>query len=307
MKSPIRTPSLSDLKAFIAVAEQRNFRRAAELSGVTRSTLSHAIRGLEERLGVRLLHRTTRSVSLTDAGEQLLQRITPHLSGLEQALEDVSDAQGQLRGTLRINGAEEAIQQLLITVIPDYQACYPGVELDLVVDGRLVDIVAEGFDAGIRLAEDVAADMIAVRFGEDIRFVAVATPAYLAQHPAPGVPDDLAQHRCIRQRLPGGRRYRWEFSRHGQHVELDVPGTLTLNNSALMAGAALQGLGIAYVPEGHVREAIDEGTLVRVLEAWCPPVPGLCLYFPANRHMPASLRALVDMIKSRNTVTPDTV
>lgn len=307
MKSPIRTPSLSDLKAFIAVAEQRSFRRAAELSGVTRSTLSHAIRGLEERLGVRLLHRTTRSVSLTDAGEQLLQRITPHLSGLEQALEDVSDAQGQLRGTLRINGAEEAIQQLLLTVIPDYQARYPGVELDLVVDGRLVDIVAQGFDAGIRLAEDVAADMIAVRFGEDIRFVAVASPAYLAQHPAPGVPDDLAQHRCIRQRLPGGRRYRWEFSRHGQHVELDVPGTLTLNSSALMAGAALQGLGIAYVPEGHVREAIGEGTLVRVLEAWCPPVPGLCLYFPANRHMPASLRALVDMIKSRNRLTPDTV
>jgi len=307
MKSPIRTPSISDLKVFIAVAEQRSFRRAAELSGVTRSTLSHAIRGLEERLGVRLLHRTTRSVALTDAGEKLLRRITPHLNGLEQALEEVADAQGQLLGTLRINGGEEAIQQLLMTVIPEYQARYPGVELDLVVDGRLVDIVAQGFDAGIRLAEDVAADMIAVRFGEDIRFVAVASPAYLAQHPAPGVPDDLAQHRCIRQRLPGGRRYRWEFSRHGQQVALDVPGTLTLNSSALMAGAALQGLGIAYVPESHVREALNQGMLVRVLEAWCPPVPGLCLYFPANRHMPVSLRALVDMIKRQSPVTPDTV
>jgi len=307
MKSPIRTPSISDLKAFIAVAEQRSFRRAAELSGVTRSTLSHAIRGLEERLGVRLLHRTTRSVALTDAGEKLLRRITPHLNGLEQALEEVADAQGQLLGTLRINGGEEAIQQLLMTVIPEYQARYPGVELDLVVDGRLVDIVAQGFDAGIRLAEDVAADMIAVRFGEDIRFVAVASPAYLAQHPAPGVPDDLAQHRCIRQRLPGGRRYRWEFSRHGQQVALDVPGTLTLNSSALMAGAALQGLGIAYVPESHVREALNQGMLVRVLEAWCPPVPGLCLYFPANRHMPVSLRALVDMIKRQSPVTPDSV
>ncbi|WP_456309610.1 LysR family transcriptional regulator [Serratia proteamaculans] len=307
MKSPIRTPSISDLKAFIAVAEQRSFRRAAELSGVTRSTLSHAIRGLEERLGVRLLHRTTRSVALTDAGEKLLRRITPHLNGLEQALEEVADAQGQLLGTLRINGGEEAIQQLLMTVIPEYQARYPGVELDLVVDGRLVDIVAQGFDAGIRLAEDVAADMIAVRFGEDIRFVAVASPAYLAQHPAPGVPDDLAQHRCIRQRLPGGRRYRWEFSRHGQQVALDVPGTLTLNSSALMAGAAIQGLGIAYVPESHVREALNQGTLVRVLEAWCPPVPGLCLYFPANRHMPVSLRALVDMIKRQSPVTPDGV
>lgn len=307
MKSPIRTPSISDLKAFIAVAEQHSFRRAAELSGVTRSTLSHAIRGLEERLGVRLLHRTTRSVALTDAGEKLLRRITPHLNGLEQALEEVADAQGQLLGTLRINGGEEAIQQLLMTVIPEYQARYPGVELDLVVDGRLVDIVAQGFDAGIRLAEDVAADMIAVRFGEDIRFVAVASPAYLAQHPAPGVPDDLAQHRCIRQRLPGGRRYRWEFSRHDQQVALDVPGTLTLNSSALMAGAALQGLGIAYVPESHVREALNQGMLVRVLEAWCPPVPGLCLYFPANRHMPVSLRALVDMIKRQSPVTPDSV
>ncbi len=298
MKSPVKTPTLSDLKAFIAVAEQRSFRRAADLSGVTRSTLSHAIRGLEERLGLRLLHRTTRSVALTEAGEQLLRLISPHLAGLEQALEEVADTQGQMLGTLRINGGEEAIYLLLNTVIEEYQTRYPGVELDLVVDGRLADIVAEGFDAGIRLAEDVPADMVAVRFSDDVRFLAVAAPAYLAQHPAPEVPDELAQHRCIRQRLPSGRRYRWEFAHHGQSIALDVPGTLTLNSSQLMVDAAVKGLGIAYVPELHARTALDEGLLVTVLESWCPAIPGLCVYFPANRHMPASLRALVDIIKN---------
>lgn len=301
MKSPVKTPSLSDLKAFIAVAEQRSFRRAAELSGVTRSTLSHAIRGLEQRLGVRLLHRTTRSVALTQAGEQLLRRIVPHLNGLDQALEDIADTQGQLLGTLRINGGVEAIQLLLETVVPEYQARYPGVDLDLIAEGRLVDIVAQGFDAGIRLAEAVPADMIAVRFGGDVRFLAVASPEYLAKYAAPEVPDDLSEHRCIRQRLPGGGRYRWEFSRHGQDIVLDVPGTLTLNNPQLMVDAAIHGLGIAYVPEMDARHALDDGRLVTLLEPWCPPLPGLCLYFPANRHMPASLRALVDMIKARTS------
>jgi DNA-binding transcriptional LysR family regulator len=177
---------------------------------------------------------------------------------------------------------------------------YPGVSLDLVVDGRLVDIVAEGFDAGIRLAEDVPADMVAVRFGEDVRFLAVASPSYLRQHPAPASPDDLAHHQCIRQRLPSGKRYRWEFSRHGQSILLDVPGTLTLNSSPLMVDAAINGLGIAYVPDVHARAALADGRLVTVLEPWCPPIPGLCLWFPANRHMPASLRALIDLIKERN-------
>ncbi|MCL6316000.1 LysR family transcriptional regulator [Pectobacterium atrosepticum] len=307
MKSPMKTPTLSDLKAFIAVADQRSFRRAADLSGVTRSTLSHAICGLEERLGVRLLHRTTRSVALTEAGEQLLQRMRPHLNGLEQALEEVADTQGQPIGSLRINGGEEAIRLLLHTVVPSYQARYPSVVLDLVVDGRLVDIVAEGFDAGIRLAEDVPRDMVAIRFGNDMRFLAVASPAYLMKHPAPSVPDDLVQHQCIRQRLPSGRRYRWEFSRHGQDIALDVPGTLTLNSSPLMVCAAIQGLGITYVPEVHARAALDDGRLVTVLEPWSPPIPGLCLYFPANRHMPASLRALVDMIKKTPTLVRNVV
>lgn len=298
MKSSVKTPTLSDMKAFMLVAEQRSFRRAADLSGVTRSTLSHAIQGLEARLGIRLLHRTTRSVSLTEAGETLLRRIAPLLNELEQALEDAANTRGHLSGSLRINGGEEAMNLLLQTIVPDYMARYPEVALDLVVDGRLVDIVAEGFDAGIRLAEDVPADMIAVRFSDDVRFLSVASPIYLAKHPAPAIPDDLVHHQCIRQRLPSGKRFRWEFSLYDHNITLDVPGTLTLNSPSLMVDAAIKGLGIAYVAEMHARQALDDGRLVSVLERWCPPIPGLCIWFPANRHMPASLRALIDMIKN---------
>lgn len=293
----MKIPSLSDLNAFVAVAEQRSFRKAAELSGVTRSSLSHTIRGLEEKLGVRLFHRTTRSVSLTESGEQLIRRITPHIAGLEQAVIEIARTQGQLLGTLRINGCEEAIQLLLQTIVPEYQANYPNVELDLVVEGRLVDIVAEGFDAGIRLAENVPVDMIAVPIGEDIRFLVVASPLYLAKNSAPETPYELLKHQCIRQRLPGGKRYRWEFSLNGQNIALDVPGTLTLNRSPLMVDAAIRGLGLAFIPEIHARQALNDGRLLTVLEKWSLTVPGLRLYFPANRHMPASLRALVNMIK----------
>src|SRR3546814_514360 len=210
--------------ALMAVAEYRRLRRAAELLGVTRSSLSHAVRGLEERLGVRLLHRTTRSVSLTEAGERLLGRLDPLLSDLDQVLEDVAGAQGRPMGKLRINGSEGAIRLLLQTVVPGFLARYPGVELDLVAEGSLVDIVEQGFDAGVRLGEAVPKDMIAIRIGSDMRFLAVASPGYLASHPAPGVPGELAQHQCIRQRLPSGKRYRWEFRKRGQELPLEEIG-----------------------------------------------------------------------------------
>ncbi|AOR65359.1 LysR family transcriptional regulator [Pectobacterium wasabiae] len=299
MKSHRKNPTFSDLKAFIAIAEQKSFRRAADFTGITRSALSHAIRNLEAQLQIRLLHRTTRSIALTEAGHQLLQRISPHITGLEQALHEVADTQGQVLGTLRINGGEEGISQLIGTFISEYQARYPLVELDLVVDGTFSDIVAEGFDAGIRLADDVPMDMIAVRLSEDIRFLAVASPDYLATHPAPQTPEELAHHHCIRQRLPSGKRFRWEFSQHGQDICLDVPGTLTLNTPAMMIDAAKRGMGIAYVAEVHADAALRHGELLVVLEPWSLSITGLSLYFPANRHMPASLRALVDMIKAR--------
>ena len=291
-------PTLTDLRAFMAVAEHRSFRQAADLLGITRSTLSHAIRGLEDSVGARLLHRTTRSVSLTEAGKRLLGRLDPLMSDLDAALEEVAGAQGHTTGTLRINGGENAIRLLLQTVVPEFLKRYPGVELDLVAEGRLVDIVEQGFDAGVRLGEAVPKDMVAVRLGPDIRFLAVASPAYLAVHPAPKVPDGLSKHQCIRQRLPSGKRYRWEFLKRRQEVAIDVPGVLTLDNNQLMVEAALDGVGIAYVPEPYARDALDDGRLVTVLEDWCPVIPGLFLYFPGTRHMPTSLRAFIDMVRT---------
>jgi len=299
MKSPIGSPSLKDLKAFMAVAEQRSFRRAAELLGVTRSSLSHTVRGLEARLGTRLLHRTTRSVFLTEIGEQFLARLDPLLGDLGQLLEEVADAHGRPTGTLKINGSEAGIRLLLETLVPEFLARYPGVELDLVAQGQLVDIVEHGFDAGVRLGEALPKDMVAVRLGPDMRFLAVASPDYLAANPAPATPDELAKHRCIRQRLPSGKRYRWEFCKRGQELALDVPGVLTLDNSQLMVEAAASGMGIAYVPEVYARPFIDAGSLIVVLEDWCPSIPGLHLYFPNNRHVPVGLRAFINMAKAQ--------
>ncbi|SDV46704.1 LysR family transcriptional regulator [Chitinasiproducens palmae] len=291
-------PTLHDLHAFAAVATQRSFRRAADLIGVSRSSLSHAMRGLEADLGLRLLNRTTRSVSLTPEGQRLLARLAPLLADLDAALGDASAAAGQPSGTLRVNGNEAAIRMLLQTVIPVYLSRYPAVEVDLVAQGQFVDIVADGFDAGVRLAEAVPKDMIAVPLGGDVRFLAVASPAYLARHPPPATPDGLLSHRCIRQRLPSGKRYRWEFERQGETRAIDVNGALTLDNSQLMVEAAADGLGIAYVPEPYARRLLDAGALLTVCEAWCSPTDGLRLYYPANRHVPPALRALIDLVRS---------
>ena len=291
-------PSLADLTAFASIAEHRSFRRAADALGVSRSSLSHLMRTLEQTLDVRLLHRTTRSVAPTEAGERLLKRLAPVLRDLDEALDAVSDDSGQPSGTLRINGNEAAVRLLLRTIVPLFLARYPQMALDLVSEGRLIDIVEQGFDAGVRLAESVPQDMIAVRLGGDIRFVAVASPAYLSAKSPPVQPDDLRQHRCIRQRLPSGKLYRWEFARHGQEIAIDVPGALTLDHSALMAEAAIDGLGIAFVPEHVARAGLESKKLAIVLEDWSPAIPGLCLYFPGNRHVPAGLRAFIDMLRT---------
>ena len=219
-------PSLADLKAFIQVAQQRSFQKAADSLGVSRSSLSHAIKGLEQRLGVRLLHRTTRSVAVTEAGEQLLQRLTPLLQELDDALDAVSHGPEELAGTLRINASKGGARWLLEHIVPVFLQRHPHIELDLVSEGRLVDIVAEGFDAGVRLAESVPKDMVAVAFGGDVRFVTVASPAYIAAFGRPETPDELRSHRCIRQRMPSGKRYRWEFERGMQQLALDVPGRI---------------------------------------------------------------------------------
>ncbi|TMU27094.1 LysR family transcriptional regulator [Halomonas sp. ATBC28] len=291
-------PTLTDLKAFQAVAEHRSFRRAADLMGVSRSSLSHTVRTLEQRLGTRLLHRTTRSVSLTESGERLLLRLSPLLSDLESILEDASSAEGKITGRLRINGSEGAVRLLLQTVVPRFLALHDGVELDLVAEGRLVDIVDQGFDAGVRLREAVPQDMIAIPVGHELRFLAVASPDYLRGRVVPKTPDDLASHQCIRQRLPSGKLYRWEFQQHGQDVAVDVPGALTLDSSQLMVEAAADDLGIAYVPEPYAQDYLRDGRLVTVLEEWCPSIPGLFLYYPNNRHVPPSLRAFIDLLRA---------
>ncbi|AXV83366.1 LysR family transcriptional regulator [Ralstonia solanacearum] len=288
---------LSELTAFIAIAEQRTFRAAAGVLGVSPSALSHAMRNLEARLGVRLLNRTTRSVALTEAGEQLLRRVRPAVADLEDAVNEVASERNRPSGSIRISASENAARPLVRHVLPDFLAAYPDIHVECVVDTRLVDIVADGFDAGIRLLEDVPRDMIAVRFGPDMRFVAVASPAYLSRHAPPERPHDLTQHRCIRFRFESGALYRWDLERRGTAASVNVDGPLTLGNLNLMVEAALAGIGIAWVPENLVAEPVADGRLVHLLPEWSPSLSGLCLYYPANRHPPTALRLFAQAVR----------
>lgn len=290
-------PTLNDLAAFAAVAKHRSFRKAADTMGVSRSALSHAIIGLEERLAIRLLNRTTRSVSLTDAGAQLLTRIEPVLLELDHALDTLSDARGAPSGLLRINANKSGARILLRDVIPRFRERHAEVEVDLVSEGRLVDIVEQGFDAGVRLFEAIPEDMVAVKFGGTVRFIAVAASSYLLDRGTPRTPDDLKNHSCIRQRLPSGKRYRWEFSRRDSEITIDAPGNLSLDDNDLLVEAAAAGQGIAYVAEPFAVPLLRSGHLVEILADWCPAIPGLALYYPRNRHMPSALRAFIDILK----------
>jgi len=290
-------PGLPELTALAAIVSHRSFRKAADDLGLSPSTLSHMMRTLERGMGVRLLNRTTRSVAPTEAGERLVTRLRPLLSDIDAALAEVDDFRGLASGTLRINTSEIGARLLLGSVVPVFLQRYPQVSLDLVTEGRLVDVVAEGFDAGIRLGEAVPQDMVAVRFGGPTRFIAVASPAYLAGRPVPRVPDDLRDQTCIRFRLPSGKPYRWEFEKHGQEIAIDVPGALTLDNMELMAEAAAGGMGIAYISDKSAKAHLDRGALVTVLDDWCPPIPGLFLYYPGRRLVPPALRAFIDVLK----------
>lgn len=294
----MKRPSWNELLAVKTVAEQRSFSRAADLLGLKRSSLSHTIKGLEKTLGVQLFLRTTRSVALTEAGEMLMARLSPLLAEMDELLNNVSANAQQPYGTLRISASDTAISLLLETVLPDFIQQKPGIEIDLVAQGQLVDIVEQGFDAGIRLVEDVPGDMVAIPLSGPLRFVTVASPGYLAGRPDIAHPQDLMQHRCLRQRLPGGKRYHWEYQQGDVQFELDVPGSLTLNNSALMVEAAVAGLGIAYVPERYARQHLDAGRLVTRLDDWAVASAGIALYFPQHRHMPVALRLFVDRVKA---------
>jgi DNA-binding transcriptional LysR family regulator len=255
------------------------------------------VAGLEARLGVRLFHRTTRSVSLTEAGEQFVARVAPALSEIRGATEAATSQQQRPAGTLRINAALGAIRMVFAPLVLEYLRRYPDMTVDIVTEGRMIDIVAEGYDAGLRPSELVPRDMVRVPIGRDMRMAVVATPEYFAQHPKPKSPADLAQHQCIRARLPNGAPYRWEFARRGGTLHVDVPGNLILDAPLLMLDAVRAGMGLAQLAEWYVAEDMGAGRLVRVLQEWTPPFPGLALYYPAGRHVPAGLRVFIDLIR----------
>lgn len=288
-----------ELEAVLAVARRGSFRAASVELGMSASALGNTVAGLEARLGVRLFNRTTRSVAVTEAGEQFVARIAPALSDIHGAMEAVNTHRRTPAGTLRLNTSTGAARMVLMPFVLEYLRRYPDMKVDVATEGRLIDVVGEGYDAGIRLAESVPRDMIAVPLGGDLRFAVVGAPAYFARHPKPVTPGDLMQHHCIRARMPSGILYRWEFARHGETMSLDVPGPLTLDDATLMLDAARAGAGLANLTEWYVADDLAAGRLVRVLEEWVQPFPGLCLYYPGRRHVPAGLRAFIDLIRER--------
>ncbi|WP_448102049.1 LysR family transcriptional regulator [Luteibacter jiangsuensis] len=288
---------LTELEAVLAVARHGSFRAAAASLEMSTSALSQAVAALEARIGTRLFHRTTRSVRLTAAGQRFVADIGPALADIRGALERASDEGGPPTGTLRINTSVGAARRVMSPLLIPYMRRYPGVHLDLVTEGRLIDIVREGFDAGFRTEDTVPGDMVAIPFGPRIRFAVVGSPDYFATHGRPRAPTDLARHACIRARMPAGHIYRWEFTRGGESLAVEVGGTLTLDEPQLMLEAAMAGLGLTYLTEFNVEEALATGRLERVLEEWTPPFDRLCLYYPGRRHVPAPLRALIDLIK----------
>ncbi|HTQ70517.1 MAG TPA: LysR family transcriptional regulator [Acidocella sp.] len=292
--------TLSDLTAFLEVARARSFTRAAAGLGVSQSALSQTIAGLEARLGVRLLTRTTRSVAPTEAGERLLAGIAPHLDGIAVELAAMGALREKPAGTIRITSSEHAAATRLWPVLARFLPRYPDIKVELSVDSGLTDIVAERFDAGVRLGEQVEKDMVAVRIGPDMRMAAVAAPAYLARHQAPQTPHDLARHDCINLRLPTlGGFYIWEFEKDGRALNVRVEGRLAFNNTALITQAAEAGFGIAFLPEDHVRAALAAGRLARVLADWSPYFPGFHLYYPSRRQPTPAFALLVEALRYR--------
>ena len=291
--------SLSDLHAFACVARLRSFRRAAAELEVSPSALSHALRNLETRLGVRLLNRTTRSVAPTEAGERLLARLSPALRDLQGALDEVNAFRDSPLGSLRLNAPRPACELVLAPLVAAFLARHPDMQVELVADDALVDIVAAGFDAGVRFGERLQQDMVAIPIGPPQRFIVVASPDYLARHGAPRTPRELTAHRCIRIRFPGGALYRWEFSRAGESLDIEVNGALTVGEMPLMIHAAEQGLGLAYVYASYAADALAAGRLVSVLDDWRAQDERFYLYYPSRRLLPAGLRAFVEMVREQ--------
>jgi DNA-binding transcriptional LysR family regulator len=286
-----------ELEAVVAVARHGGFRVAARDLDMSSSALSHAVAALEARLGVRLFNRTTRSVALSAEGEQFVGEIAPALAAIRTAMERLDEHRAEPAGVLRLNLPLGAGRMILAPLIYEYMRRYPRVTVDMVSEGAMVDIVGQGFDAGVRLEEFVPPDMIAVPITRPIRSIVVGSPAYFAGRKRPKTPADLAEHRCIRRRLGSGAIYRWEFEKRGEAVAIDVPGQLILDDNDLMLLAALDGEGLAFVSDISAAKSIEAGLLLPVLEDWSPEFPGLCLYYPSRRNIPARLRAFIDLIR----------
>jgi DNA-binding transcriptional LysR family regulator len=292
--------NLDDLLAFVAVGRERSFTRAAAKLGVSQSALSHAIRALEERLGVRLLTRTTRSVSPTEPGERLLRTLAPRFEEIDAELVAIAELRDKPAGTLRITATEFAIETILLPKLAPLLRNYPDIKIEMIVDYGLTDIVAQQYDAGVRSGEQVAKDMIAVRIGPDMRMAVVGAPAYFRTHPEPKKPQDLIAHNCINLRLPQhGNLYAWEFEKGSRELRVRVDGQVTFNTSAQLLNGALAGCGLAYVPEGMVEADVANGRLTRVLTDWCPPYSGYHLFYPSRRQSSAAFALVVDALRHR--------
>ncbi|RWF31671.1 MAG: LysR family transcriptional regulator [Mesorhizobium sp.] len=294
----MRRNDLGDLNVFLAVAEERSFTRAAARLGQSQSSLSQTVRRLEERLGMRLLTRTTRSVAPTQAGAQLIETLKPALADVEARLATLSELRDTPSGLVRVTAELHAAQTVLWPAVSRLMYAYPDVQVEISVDASFTDIVADQFDAGIRMGEQVAKDMIAVRIGPDLRMVVVGSPSYLAKHGTPHTPHDLIQHRCMNLRLPtAGGLYAWEFQKDGRELHVRVEGPLILNDERLAITAALAGHGLAMVTEDSTAQAVADGALIRVLDDWCRTFQGYHLYYPDRRHPSPAFAALLKELR----------
>lgn len=294
----MKRDDLYDLAAFAIVAQEGSFTRAAAELAMSQSALSHAIKSLEERLGVRLLSRTTRSVSTTEAGENLLRTLRPALDEIASGVDAVGALRGKPSGTVRITATKHAVSSVIMPALPRFLASHPDIQVDMIVDDNLTDIVADRIDAGIRFGDIVEKDMIAVRVGPDIRMSIVGAPSYFAEHPEPRTPRELSGHRCINYRLVrSGGLYAWDFESKGRPFEVRVEGPLIFNNTDLLRESALAGHGLAYMYDDMVAADVKAGRLKRILEKWCPIFPGYYLYHPSRRQTPPALAALIAALR----------
>ena len=293
--------NLNDIVAFLAVGREKNFTKAAAKLGVSQSALSHTIRALEARLGLRLLTRTTRSVSPTEAGERLLSAVGPHFEDIQAELDALSVLRDKPSGAVRITAGLHVTETILWPKLQPLLRKYPDIKVEIIVDYGLANIVADRFDAGVRLGEQVAKDMVAVRIGPDFRFVIVAAPSYFADRPEPKAPQDLTAHNCINLRLPTyGGIYAWEFERAGRELNVRVEGQLVFNSSKQILDAALAGFGVAYLPEDTVKPHLERGRLKQVLDNWCAPFPGYHLYFPSRRQSSPAMSLVIDALRHKS-------